>query len=260
MNKKFHQLWETKTKDDEWWSSFVTAPLAIIVNYFVVDYEWLTPNLITLFSFIVAIAASVLIVMGGSINFIIAAVLIHFSHILDCMDGQMARYRNTSSRSGSYFDKVTDLIQVIIWFGVIGYAEYLQTDSTVPVFLAFVGVSFYTLRGYAKYVTIYTEMTDDKDYLIKKNQELSHKKSAKKESAGLAYGISANIVWFIKEQRKIVSFDEGVFIFMLSIALIFNVLTPMLWVFAVSQLFHGFYRTWQRGYNLAHGQSAILEK
>lgn len=260
MNKKFHELWETKTKDDEWWSSFVTSPLAIIANYFVVDYKWLTPNLITLFSFIVAIIATVFIVIGGTVNFIIAAVLIHFSHILDCMDGQMARYRKTSSRSGSYFDKLTDQIQVIIWFGAIGYAAYLQTQDVLPVFLAFAGVAFYSLRGYVKYVTIYTEMSDDKEYLIKKNQEKLYKESGKKENAGLGYGISANILWFIKEQRKILSFDEGVFIFMLSFALIFNVLTPMLWVFAVSQIFYGLYRGWQRGYNLAHGQSAIIKK
>ena len=29
MNEKLLRLWDTKTKDDEWWSSFVTAPLAI---------------------------------------------------------------------------------------------------------------------------------------------------------------------------------------------------------------------------------------
>jgi len=250
MKKKLHKLWETKTKEDEWWSSFVTAPLAIMVNYFVVDYKWLTPNLITLFSFLVAIIATGFIVVGGITNFIIAAVLIHLSHVLDCMDGQMARYRGISSRSGSYFDKLTDQIQVIIWFGAVGYAAYLQTQNVLPVFLAFAGVSFYSLRGYTKYVAIYTEMNDNKDYLTKKNQEKIDEESGKKENAGLDHGMSANILWFIKEQRKILSFDEGVFIFMLSFALVFNVLTPMLWVFALSQLFYGFYRALQRGYQI----------
>ena len=250
MNKKLHQLWETKTKEDEWWSSFVTSPLAIIINYFVVDYKWITPNLVTLFSFLIAIIATGLIVVGGSTNFIIAAGLIHFSHVLDCMDGQIARYRGMSSLSGSYFDKLTDQIQVIIWFGAIGYAAYLQTQDVLPVFLAFVGVSFYSLRGYTKYVTIYTKMDDDKDYLIKKNKDKIDKESGKKENAGLDHGMSANILWFIKEQRKILYFDEGVFIFMLSVALIFNILTPMLWVFAVSQFFYGLYRAWQRGCQL----------
>ena len=91
MNEKLTRLWATKNKDDEWWSSFVTSPLAIAVNYVVVDIKWLTPNLITLFSFILAIISAVFIIMGGSVNFIIAAVLIHLSHILDCMDGQMSR-------------------------------------------------------------------------------------------------------------------------------------------------------------------------
>ena len=252
MNKKFHKLWETKTKEDEWWSSFVTSPLAILVNYFVVDYKWLTPNLITLFSFIVAIIATGFIVIGGTANFIIAAVLIHFSHVLDCMDGQMARYRGTSSRSGRYFDKLTDQIQVTIWFGAVAYAAYLQTQTVIPVFLAFAGVSFYSLRGYTKYVTIYTEMSDDKEYLIKKHQENLAKEKDKKESAGLGYGISANVLWFIKEQRKILSFDEGVFIFMLSAALIFNIFEPMLWVFAISQIFYGLFRAWQRGHQIHH--------
>jgi len=254
MNKKLHCLWATKAKDDEWWSSFVTSPLAILVNYFVVDYKWLTPNLITLFSFLVAIIVTGFIIIGGTTNFIIAAVLIHMSHVLDCMDGQMARYRGTSSRSGSYFDKLTDQIQVIIWFGAVGYAAYLQTQDILPVFLAFAGVSFYSLRGYTKYVTIYTEMSNDKEYLRKKLQEKLDKENDKKESAGLDYGVSANVLWFIKEQRKILSFDEGVFIFMLSAALIFNVLVPMLWIFAISQIFYGLYRAWQRGYQIHHNQ------
>ncbi|MBU4446260.1 CDP-alcohol phosphatidyltransferase family protein [bacterium] len=260
MNKKLHRLWATKTKEDEWWSSFVTSPLAIIVNYFVVDYIWLTPNLITIFSFLVAIIATGFIIIGGTTNFIIAAVLIHMSHVLDCMDGQMARYRGTSSRSGSYFDKLTDQIQVIIWFGAVGYAAYLQTQDILPVFLALAGVSFYSLRGYTKYVTIYTEMSNDKEYLIKKHQESLDKAKDKKESSGLCYGISANVLWFIKEQRKIFSFDEGVFIFMLSAALIFNIFVPMLWVFAISQIFYGLLRGWQRGYNLDHGRSTTIKK
>ena len=260
MNKKFHKLWKTKTKEDEWWSSFVTSPLAILINYFVVDFKWLTPNLITLFSFIVAIIATGFIVIGGTTNFIIAAILIHFSHVLDCMDGQMARYRGTSSRSGSYFDKLTDEIQVTIWFGAVAYAAYLQTQTVIPIFLAFAGVSFYLLRGYIKYVTIYTEMSDDKEYLIKKHQENLDKEKDKKESAGLGFGVLANLRWFVHEQKKILFFDEGVFIFMLSAALMFNIIEPILWVFAISQVFYGLYRGWQRGYQMANNQKITNKK
>ena len=256
MSEKLKRLWETKNKNDEWWSSFVTAPLAIAVNYVVVDIKWLTPNLITLFSFITALASVVFIIVGGFINFIIAAVLIHLSHILDCMDGQMALYRGVSSKFGSYFDKMTDQIQVTLWFGAMGYVAYAQSQNVLPVFLAFVGVAFYSLRGYAKYVAIYTEVYDDKEYL----EKVSNKEGKKKETAGLGHGFLANLRWFIGEQRKIIFFDEGVFIFMLSFALIFNVIIPMLWVFAISQVFYGLYRGWRRGFKLHLNQQIIIKK
>jgi len=258
LTRRFNRLWKTKNKDDEWWSSFVTAPLAIVVNCIVVDIKWLTPNLITQFSFITAILSALFIITGGTENFIIAAVLIHVSHVLDCMDGQMARYRKTSCASGNYFDKLTDQIQVIIWFGSVGYAAYAQSNNILPVFLAFIGVAFYSLRGYSKYVTIYIEMSEDKGYLEKLSKEAIRVKN--EETAGLGFSFSENLRWFIREQRKILDFDEGVFIFMLSFALVFNILTPMLWVFAISQLYHGLSRSWKRGYHLGRNQKSPIKK
>ena len=73
MNDKMVRLWATKTRDDEWWSSFVTAPLAVLGNYAVVEVAWLTPNLLTLTSFVTAIVAAALIVVGGTVKFVIAA-------------------------------------------------------------------------------------------------------------------------------------------------------------------------------------------
>jgi len=258
MNKKLARLWATKNKDDEWWSSFVTSPLAIAINYLVVDIQWVNPNLITLFSLVTAIISALFIVAGGTVNFIIAAILIQWSHILDCMDGQMARYRKTSSPSGSFFDKLTDQIQVIIWFGSVGYAAYSQSQNVLPVFLTFTGVAFYSLRGYVRYVRIYIEMSRDSGYLEKISKEALRVK--KKETAGLGYGVLANFRWFIGEQKKFFSFDEGVFVFMLSLALVIDRLTPMLWIFAISQLFYGLARSWHRGFQIARNQTVTNKK
>jgi phosphatidylglycerophosphate synthase len=250
INNKLRRLWATKTKDDEWWSSFVTSPLAIVLNYFVVDVKWFTPNKITVISFITAILSAVFIVLGGVHNFIIAAILIHLSHVFDCMDGQMARYRKTSSTAGSYYDKVTDQIQVFIWFGAIAYAAFEQSGSVIPVFLTFIGVSFYSLRGYTKYVTTCLEASFAKD-------ESVAPKEREADTAGIEFGLMANLQWFLKQQKKIFSFDEGVFIFMLSLALIINMITPMLWIFALSQVFYGLLRAWQRGVKLDKKDTAL---
>lgn len=255
MNEKLTRLWATKTKDDEWWSSFVTSPLAIAANYAAVEIKWLTPNRLTLLSFIVAIVSALCIVRGGAANFVMAAILIHISHVLDCMDGQMARYHKTSSASGSYFDRLTDQIQVTLWFGAAGYAAYTQTQQVLPMGLAFVGVTFYSLRGYAKYVAIETEMSRDGAYLSKMASL-----QTPPEKAGLAFSVNENLRWFIAEQKKIVRFDEGVFVFMLSLALVLDQLTPMLWVFAASQIFYGVYRTWRHGLEIDKRPKSSIQK
>jgi len=255
MTGKLTQLWTTKTRDDEWWSSFVTSPLAILANYGAVEARWITPNRITAASFLVAVLATVGILVGGTACFIAAALLIHLSHILDCMDGQMARYRRVSSPQGSYYDRLTDQVQVGLWFGAVGYAAYAQTESVVPVFLAMIGITFYGLRGYAKYVALEIETACDSDYPM----NMASSKKVEK-LAGLGFGPRANFEWFLREQRKVLAFDEGVFIFMLSAALIFDQMVPMLWVFAASQLFWGIFKSWQRGKNIGENPKLALQK
>lgn len=258
MTDKLSRLWQTKTKDDEYWSSFVTSPLAVALNYLVVDFQWLTPNRITLLSFLVALVSCGFILANSPANFVIAALLINLSHVLDCMDGQMARYRESTSLAGSYYDRFTDQLQVIIWFGAVGYTAHVQSQSVIPLLLVFVGVAFYSLRGYVKYVGLHTFMQRDPAYL----DQLAAKHCAAQPAieAGLGFGPRANLVWFLAQQKKILDFNEGVFIFMLSIALIFNVLTPMLWVFAISQLVLGVLRGLQQAKNLTLEGVHIIRK
>lgn len=255
MTGKLTKLWATKTRDDEWWSSFVTSPLAIAANYVAVDVLWITPNRITASSFLVAVVATIGIVIGGTGSFIAAAILIHLSHILDCMDGQMARYRKVSSSVGSYYDRLTDQVQVALWFGATGYAAFVQTASVIPVFLAMIGISFYGLRGYAKYIALEIETARNPDY----PKDMAQLKQVEAK-AGLDFGLRANGAWFLREQRKVLAFDEGVFIFMLSAALIFDQLVPMLWIFAASQVFWGTYKSWLRGKNIGQNRKLSFQK
>ena len=260
MNEKLIRLWATKNKNDEWWSSFFASPLAIAVNYAVVDIKWITPNLITLFSFITAIISVLFILTGGEVSFIIAALFIQCSYVLDCMDGQMARYRKTTSITGNFFDKLTDQVQISIWFGSIGYTAYAQSQNVLPLVLALTGIALYSLRGYSKYLAFYLEMSRDSKYLEKLSRIKSGSESREEASSGLGFGILTNLRWFVGEQRKILAFNEGVLIFMLSLALVLNMLIPMLWIFAIGQFLHCLIRTWQRKCQLERNQLIVTNK
>jgi len=260
MNDKLVKLWETKNKNDEWWSSFVTSPLAILLNWVVVDIKWITPNLITSISFVVALLASGLILAGTQPAYFSAALLINASLVLDCMDGQMAKYRGVSSRFGSYFDKVTDQIKIFLWFCALAYASFVETESSTPIFLAFTGVTFYSLRVYVKYVTIFIEVDHDITYLEKSSREAAAINSERSRVGGIDAGFKQNLLWFLGEQRKFFLFNEAVFVFLLSVALVFNIMLPVLWVFAISQLYYGLVRSWQRGSQIYNDQHSELRK
>jgi phosphatidylglycerophosphate synthase len=143
------------------------------------------------------------IIIGTTGWFIPAAILIHISHILDCMDGQMARYRDGSSPIGGYYDRLTDQVQVARWFGAAGYAAYVQTDGVVPDFLAMTGIAFYSSRGYAKYISFEIETAGKPNY----SNRMAGLKPVK-ITAGLGFSLWENWSWFIREQRKLLAFDE----------------------------------------------------
>ncbi|PCJ49821.1 MAG: CDP-alcohol phosphatidyltransferase, partial [Candidatus Neomarinimicrobiota bacterium] len=66
-------------------------------------------------------------------------------------------------------------------------------------------------------------------------------------SAGLGFSFRKNLLWFLKEQRKFFQFDEGVFVFLISVALLLHELLPLLWILAISQLYYGLMKALQRG-------------
>ncbi len=68
------------------------------------------------------------------------------------------------------------------------------------------------------------------------------------------------VKWFLKEQRKFFLFNEAVLVFLVSFGLVFNELEMILWIFAISQVFYGIRRSWQRGSQIYHAQHEELLK
>jgi len=106
-------------KKDGWWASIFSGPLANIFLIFIADIKWITPNWVTTFSLFTCIIAAAFISTGLPIFLIIGAMLIQLVFILDCLDGQLARYREQSSNFGAWYDRVTDRIKdFLIYFSI----------------------------------------------------------------------------------------------------------------------------------------------
>lgn len=68
----------------------------------------LSPNLVTTLSLLIAIVGAITAATGTRAGYIAAAVALYISFVLDCTDGQLARYALNFSRVGSWLDATFD--------------------------------------------------------------------------------------------------------------------------------------------------------
>jgi len=83
------------------------------------------PNLITIFSLIIAAIAAIFFALN---DLILGGVLILLSGLLDVFDGAIARYHNKASKFGAFLDSTTDRFSdalIIIGLIVGGYTNWV---------------------------------------------------------------------------------------------------------------------------------------
>ena len=88
-------------------SQYLNRPLSVMFSRHLAKLD-ITPNQISLFSFLCSLVAAGLFVMGGYISLLIGGVLAQFASIIDGCDGEVARLKYQSSDFGGWFDAVLD--------------------------------------------------------------------------------------------------------------------------------------------------------
>jgi hypothetical protein len=68
----------------------------------------LSPNQVTVLALCVGLAAAACFATGERAGYIAGAVLVYLSFVLDCVDGQLARYTRRFSKFGAYIDSIFD--------------------------------------------------------------------------------------------------------------------------------------------------------
>ena len=96
--------------DDGFYSTFVLRKLSRKVSMLAVKRGW-TPNQITLASLILALVVSGFFATGWWPLMIVGAIGVQVSIIIDCADGEVARFTGVSSQFGAWLDAATDRIK-----------------------------------------------------------------------------------------------------------------------------------------------------
>jgi CDP-alcohol phosphatidyltransferase len=104
----------TSKPNDIWWNRFVARPLAAPLVA-ALERSRVTPNQVTLMSLVVfLVAAGMLVLLPGPQGLLTAVIVLELSYVLDCVDGQLARLRGTSSPVGAHFDFLMDELKAFL--------------------------------------------------------------------------------------------------------------------------------------------------
>lgn len=125
----------------------INRKLSTKITKMVAKYDFFTPNIITLISFLSGVISSILFFLNA---FVIAGLTAQFCSIIDGCDGEIARIKNMKTRFGGVLDALTDRIaDFLIILGVL--FAYGFTDISIISF--FIALSASILPSYAYHLT-----------------------------------------------------------------------------------------------------------
>ena len=131
---------------DSLWNNWVSRPPAAVVVW-ALRGSRVTPNQVTFGSLtLFAVAATVMIAWPTHLGLIATALLIQSSYILDCVDGQLARYKNLASPVGALLDFLVDEIKAFLLVGA-GAVRMWRTSGEVGWLVVAVGGLFVVATG-----------------------------------------------------------------------------------------------------------------
>jgi len=124
---------------------YVNRPLAGLLVRAVYNSR-ITPNGLTVFSFILGLLGAISFTRGQYPYFVIGGVLAQLSSIVDGADGMLARARNQCSDFGAHLDLYLDRLTDFCLFLGIAWGIYIQTKSTHLLALGILASSLYFLN------------------------------------------------------------------------------------------------------------------
>ncbi|HEX7188879.1 MAG TPA: DUF5941 domain-containing protein [Actinomycetes bacterium] len=83
----------------------------------------LTPNTVTLISALLGLAAAACFATGDRLALVAGAVLLQLSLVVDCVDGDVARYTRRFSAQGAWLDAATDRIKEFACYGGLAWGS-----------------------------------------------------------------------------------------------------------------------------------------
>ena len=121
LDERTVRLREAARGGDGFYSTFVLRRISWRFTG-IAERIGLTPNQVTLISFGLGLLAAGMLAVGSRSWSVAGALLLQFCLVVDCVDGELARYRRRFSRFGAWLDATTDRVKEFAAIGALAVA------------------------------------------------------------------------------------------------------------------------------------------
>lgn len=128
-------------------------------------------NIITFLFFVISFIGNALFIIPTFYTFLIMVILHEISQILDCVDGQLARYRGEYSKYGELYDEFAHTLTGMSFMMAFGIRLYLETGQIIFLILGGIGMgarAFDILEKHTTKTIIENEYSNKLKPIIKK--------------------------------------------------------------------------------------------
>jgi len=134
--------------NDGFYSVFFLRKFSKLLTWLAVRVK-ATPNQVTLISFAIGLYSAFCFMQGSFSQTLLGAVLLQISIIVDCVDGELARYTRKFSKLGAWLDAVTDRVkEYMVFLGLAIGAEKSGEDLWIPALVMMLIQTFRHLSDY----------------------------------------------------------------------------------------------------------------
>jgi len=134
--------------NDGFYSVFFLRKFSKLLTWLAVRVK-ATPNQVTLISFAIGLYSAFCFTQGRFSQTLLGAVLLQISIIVDCVDGELARYTRKFSKLGAWLDAVTDRVkEYMVFLGLAIGAEKSGEDLWIPALVMMLIQTFRHLSDY----------------------------------------------------------------------------------------------------------------
>ena len=218
--------------------------------------ERLTPNVVTIGSFLLYSVAAALIVAGGWWS-TAAALVLPLSYTLDCLDGQLARFTGKTSAVGDYLDKTLDVLKIGIINLAMALAAYRLTGESYYFLLGFGSCFGFLFRYYIKLETMFGAIQRDAGYLAKSHARRRELYATMDDERAAPKTLRRRLEWLWFRHHAVLVLDEAEHVTFGALASLINRPDLWCWLFGVGQVVIALVRLVERGNQLVNRPESL---